>query len=280
MGKTARNVAIGLALLLQALCPLGAQRYTAMLERGSEHYIIDDKVNVREKPSLSGGKIDQLNAGKKVTVLKMADEWLNPEQDLYAPWYKIAYDGKEGYVCGLYLTHKEVLADFDDDGKEELLGCVTVSEYQFCLASGAMESFRNWDVGHVIIKDGAIERIVLSREPKKALSKGSSYAAGVLDLYSGRIPFIVVKQGFGDGGGSWTTEDYYYRVGHGWEKAFTLNNMDYECDFTKREELSSSDKIYVRSVTRKWDSASEEYVVEKTETRVYVWDGKTIRKWK
>ena len=248
-----------------------------MLEPGSEHYIIDDKVNVREEPSLSGGKIDRLNAGKKITILEMEDEWLNPERDLYAPWYKIGYDGKSGYVCGLYITHKESIADFDDDGKEELLGCVTVSDHRFSPVSGAMESFKNWDVGHVIIKNGAVERIVLSKEPKKDLSKGSSYRAGVLDLYSGRIPFIVVKQGFGDGGGAWTTEDYYYRVGPGWGKAFTLESMDYECDFTKREELSSAEKICIRSVTKNWDSASGEYETSKTETRVYSWDGKTIR---
>ena len=41
------------------------------------HYVIDDRVNVRDEPNLSGSKLFQLNAGDKVTIIDFCLLFIN-----------------------------------------------------------------------------------------------------------------------------------------------------------------------------------------------------------
>ena len=90
-------------------------------ERDNVHYIIDDRVNVRSAPNLSGEKLFQLNAGDEVTITEFNQNWDRLfAEGYYAPWYKISCKKGEGYICGRYVSCKETIGDLDNDGKNEI----------------------------------------------------------------------------------------------------------------------------------------------------------------
>ena len=111
-----------------------AQRYVAIdYHKDSDHYVIDNRVNVRSAPNISGEKLFQLNAGDKVRILEWNEdgEWLWAE-GYYAPWYKISCAKGTGYICGRYVSCKEAVGDLDNDGEDEVFACLCVSESWEC----------------------------------------------------------------------------------------------------------------------------------------------------
>ena len=64
-------------LFLTSTIGLFAQKYIAIItddDDNSVHYVIDNKVNVRAEPSLSGEKLFQLNLGDAVEVIGCREE--------------------------------------------------------------------------------------------------------------------------------------------------------------------------------------------------------------
>lgn len=80
-------------------------------------------LNVRETPDVNGKKVTALNRG---TVVQFIEAWNNGEyvqvdttSSIYAPWLKIRYQGKTGYVFGAYLSGTFNLA-YEDDMMEDI----------------------------------------------------------------------------------------------------------------------------------------------------------------
>ena len=111
-------------LFLASTIGLCAQKYIAIItddDDNSVHYVIDNKVNVRAEPSLSGEKLFQLNLGDAVEIIGCREEWgWILEGGYYAPWYRIVCEKGRGYICGRYISCKEAVGDIDNDGEDEI----------------------------------------------------------------------------------------------------------------------------------------------------------------
>ena len=183
----AKNIIIYILAALALAQTAFTEEYLVKLPQNSEHYVIDDNVNVRAEPSLNGNKLFKLNTGDKVVILSksLADynyyrmeaaEWEKAKTEaerepflltegLWAPWYKIRCDKGEGYICGRYLSCKELELDTDCDGKTEVLACLSTSKKKGTLKFNENfygdsyffpyweEGLNNEDVNHILIKD-------------------------------------------------------------------------------------------------------------------------------
>ncbi len=76
-------------------------------EKYGKHYHSGTQtVNVRKEPSADHEKLGSLTAGQKVTVTGQAD----------TGWYRIDYNGMEGYVSDKYLSDQKVSAPAKSTG--------------------------------------------------------------------------------------------------------------------------------------------------------------------
>ena len=92
------------------------ENYIFHKEVGSTAKIFVDKTNIRDLPGLTGNVVDALPQGTSVKIIQETNI-INKIQERSAQWYKIQYNGKEGYVWGANLSVANKLVD----GKEFLL---------------------------------------------------------------------------------------------------------------------------------------------------------------
>ncbi|MBN2738596.1 MAG: SH3 domain-containing protein [Spirochaetales bacterium] len=79
---------LAIALLLQGGLSF-SQTYCAVIwPEKAQHYVIDNRVNVRSGPGLSHKVIGQLNAGDRVIIINNTEKWIE-EEGCLSPWYKI-----------------------------------------------------------------------------------------------------------------------------------------------------------------------------------------------
>ncbi|MDV3925805.1 SH3 domain-containing protein [Elizabethkingia anophelis] len=93
------------------------ENYIFHKEVGSTAKIFVDKTNIRDLPGLTGNIVDALPQGTSVKIIQETNI-INKIQERSAQWYKIQYNGKEGYVWGANLSVANKLVD----GKEFLFG--------------------------------------------------------------------------------------------------------------------------------------------------------------
>ena len=67
-------------------------------------------VNVRDLPEQSGGKLGSLSTNQEVTVLGKCNE---------TGWYRISYNGGEGFVSNSYLSTDKVAVKSQSTGKSQ-----------------------------------------------------------------------------------------------------------------------------------------------------------------
>ena len=144
------NKPICCLLFIMSSLGLYAQKYIAVDYANSwDHYVIDNKVNVRSTPSLSGEKLFQLNAGDAVRIIKWNKDWeWLLEEGYYAPWYKISCAQGTGYICGRYISCKEAVGDLDNDGEDEIFACLCITERKGGAVSDVHPSFYNVNKNH------------------------------------------------------------------------------------------------------------------------------------
>lgn len=92
----------------------GGPAYAVAAEVMGMGVVTGDSVNVRSEASKDGSKLGSMSKGDKVTVIGEEDGW-----------YKIQFDGKEGYVSADYVDfEKSEAASVDEEkeaeGKEEI----------------------------------------------------------------------------------------------------------------------------------------------------------------
>ncbi|CAI9685469.1 SH3 domain-containing protein [Elizabethkingia anophelis] len=93
------------------------ENYIFHKEVGSTAKIFVDNTNIRDLPGLTGNVVDALPQGTSVKIIQETNI-INKIQERSAQWYKIQYNGKEGYVWGANLSVANKLVD----GKEFLFG--------------------------------------------------------------------------------------------------------------------------------------------------------------
>ena len=119
-------------ILLVTLFAYQQNNNVFILKNYSTHYIFENKVNIRTAPNLNSDIIIQVQIGDLVKIIERSEI----RQELYglmAYWYKIKYTDKIGYLWGGFISTIEIKADFDNNGKDEILisRCTTNGEYNY-----------------------------------------------------------------------------------------------------------------------------------------------------
>lgn len=109
--------------------PSDKYKTALLLKENSDHFIFENKVNIRSNSSIKSDIIGQAVVGDKVIIL----EKTNIKEEIYniiAYWYKIDCNKKTGYIWGGLISTMEEQADFDQDGEKEILmsRCTSNSE--------------------------------------------------------------------------------------------------------------------------------------------------------
>lgn len=266
--------------------PFFAQKYVAIdsdyrdmkYGRHGWHYVIENRVNVRDESGINGNILFQLNAGDKVQIKGYDwDEELYYAGDYYAHWIKISCSRGDGYICGRYVSCKEVEGDFDGDGVEEVFACLNLSNSEKCPIHEYRMSFDNVDKEHVLIKNGTVRHIDFESIYGGPIKKDAKYFCVCANELNPKVNFICVRIGFGDGGGLWNTDKYFYFDKNGVLKYFTsLSESHYEMDSDHIEKFIFEDNKVIKKIEHtKWENCKElptEYSEE-----VFTWDGENFR---
>lgn len=198
-------------LCLIAMAVAGADafaQYTSILETGSKHYIVDNNVNLRSGPGKEFAVVGKLSAGAEVVVVEASDIWLDID-GVESPWYKVIADGQTGYVCGRYVSHKELAISLD--GKTEIFACVNFCAKKNTPLDEYLVSFGNYDAEAVLICDGSVRAVYLSARPEKELNATTVYKW--LRKKDGAI-YLTAVRGFWDGDSGWSKTRYYRYAPH------------------------------------------------------------------
>lgn len=87
------------------------------IESGKYH-ILDYPVNIRNKPSLNGEVIGQLQLHDEIEIIENMGNPLFIDGVLQN-WYKIKYNKKESFIWGGYIAIKTFIFDIDKNGVED-----------------------------------------------------------------------------------------------------------------------------------------------------------------
>ncbi len=174
-----------------------------LLKENSEHYIFEKRVNIRSKPSIKSDVIGLAVIGDQVIIL----EKTNIKEEIYditAYWYKIKCNDKTGYIWGGLISTMEEQADFDQDGKKELLmsRCTSNSE---TYTDGYMAKYSH---NFRLYKD---KKIIDEKLFNAKIIESSNIH--VLDSFSfsPKVTFVEFRFAFGDDGVfSENVELFYY----------------------------------------------------------------------
>jgi N-acetylmuramoyl-L-alanine amidase len=99
-----------------------------------EAYVNEDNVHVRRGASTSYEIIDKLMKSKNVTII---DDYTNTDNE---SWYKISYDGKEGWMFGTFLTKKE--AETKPSEPVQVSGEMVVNTSNTPVRTGATSAYK------------------------------------------------------------------------------------------------------------------------------------------
>ncbi len=308
----AKNIIICILAVLALAQTAFTEDYLVKLPQNSEHYVIDDNVNVRAEPSLSGKKLFKLNTGDKVVILSksLADydyyrmeaaEWEKAKAEaecepflltegLWAPWYKIKSDKGEGYISGRYVSCRELELDFDCDGKTEVLACLTTSKIKGMLQFRGEwwnvypyheyweKGCANRDINHVLIKD---KKAVPVEFPDCKSLKQDCIEYYELDDSKRFTPPVCVlmitsisgKYDFGK-----QTVEYYYFNQNKFLPIFSFDIHEEGTAFSAVE-CKENSIIYELTVQLPYYIGDKEYYqTEEDSETYYTWDGKTFSK--
>jgi len=302
----------GILIFLIMATGLNAQDYLVKLPFNDEQIVIDDNVNVRSAPGMSGTKLFKLDTGDKVKILSKSlrdyDYWKYPDkvefdekkaeadsenfdlvEGIYSPWYEIECSKGKGYITGRYVSCKNISADFDGDGKTEILACLTINNTKGALQfdSGLYKlhplhdcwelSLYNKDINHILIDSNNTAKKV-SFEGSIALSKSGETKYSIKKLFSPVKNLVVLEidQGYRSYGDGEISDDYYYYDGNDFKHIFSNDTFDTNSHIVSVKDNYIRDEytIYICSFDR--ETENERYLIwDHTET-IYRWNGKNF----
>lgn len=248
----------------------------------STNYIFEERVNVRSAPDLKSKKVGLALIGEEVKVIEKLDK----TEELYglkAPWYRVKWKGKECYIWGGLISNFAVKADFDRDGRDEIL---------MSRATGAADypnSFFNLHVHNLrLCRPG---KLINNRPFDKAVMKCSELQLVENRGFTPELKLLQFYCGIGDGPGFYHNRDLYYYV----EERFELlvkskqeghfDDRDFENIIYPIDEGGKENTIRVeKRITKKeivWSGQDYNHLKEDFEldnhlewAKEYHWDGK------
>jgi hypothetical protein len=190
-----------------------------LLKENSEHYIFEKKVNIRTKPSVKSKVLALAVFGDPIIIL----ERTKIKQEIYdikAYWYQIEWKGKIGYIWGGLVSTMQETADFNKDGKNEILLSRCVSDKEV-YADDYMSKFSH---NLRLFKDGKMIDQKLFNN--KILTSSSIQ---ILESYgfSPEVTFVEFLFNFGDDAFFTQNGSLYYYKG---EKFY------YICSYSKQQD--------------------------------------------
>ncbi len=308
-----KNILLAAVLFLSIPCVF-TEAYLVKLPQNSEHYVIDDNVNVRAEPNLNGKKLFKLNTGDKVVILSKSladydfskgyDGWEKAEAEaeseqflltegLWAPWYRIRCDKGEGYICGRYLSCKELELDTDCDGKTEVLVCLSTAKKKGTLKFNENfygdsyffpyweEGLKNEDVNHILIKDK--KAIPIDFSDGKAFKDGTACFA-LLDTSSFSPPLcvLIIESAVRTYGGGEDEKDCFYFAGNKFVHLFSNHSVGWDggnTDFyeisTDKNQIIVEHEHYVPYLPFPDSEYERSQIIEHSQT-FYTWNGKSF----
>jgi hypothetical protein len=84
------------------------------------YYVMDNNVNIREKPNTTSKVIQQLFIGD-IIVIKKCDGNPTIIGDIEGYWCEISYNNINGYVFNYYIANTGLVLDFDENGKNDYI---------------------------------------------------------------------------------------------------------------------------------------------------------------
>jgi hypothetical protein len=239
-----------------------------LLKPGSTHYVFEELVNIRSKPSTDAAIVSRAPIGTPVTVTEDTEIW----QEIYgfsARWYKVTTRGVEGYLWGGLLSSRDAAADVDGDGRQELV-LDRVMEPNF-------DDWRSPPKHEVkLCRDGTTLTKDLIGD---SLEDRGFWTMEVLSDpgFTPTVALVVFSQGFADGGAF----DIWYscfRITRDWrlEKVLTFatsGDLGYSLEekLLLPRDLKVMNMLVVEASVRK--QVGERTVTAVTKRRRFVWDG-------
>jgi len=247
-----------------------------LLEEGSDHYIFEKKVNIRSKPSIKSDIIGGAVIGEPITIIMKTDK----KEEIYnmkAYWYHIKWNNKTGYIWGGLISSMEVEADFNNDGKKELLLSLCKTKHEI-YAGEYMASYTHQlklcRKGE-LIKDNPFNMKVLDSSSIKLIESSG---------LTPDIPLIDFTYSFGDGPGYTTTTEIFYFKNNIFELAFEYSSggsflseiIESKVQYPKDHGIKNTIIIEIHKTL--YDEETEEKIDEFIENTIkYKWDGKSFK---
>lgn len=169
-----------------------------------------------------------------------------------------------------------MIGDFDCDKQDEIFACLCVGNYKGTPISEYMSSFSNVNENHVLIKDRKVIPIDLEKLYGEPISKDAKYLIVESKNLQPKVNFLVVRTGFGDGGGCWFKEKYFYFDIEGKLKYFSsLSCSGYEMESSTDEafEFKGNKVKHIHNYIE-WKDC--EPLPAEIEITNYSWDGKNF----
>jgi hypothetical protein len=188
-------------------------------EEGETVLLYGDKVNVRDKASVTGKVVDQLPIGSEVRIISRVEENLLIQNGYKEEWYQVEYTGSggktgKGYIWGGLISKTAYIGDIMGTGKKitVLVGVTGIKNYTLTIKvrllqdgkiiaeSAEMPAFINplFDtevLGHTV-KIGIIDEAVFAPSAKP-IAIGFDYGAcdcpygEIIVLYDGKKLYYV-----------------------------------------------------------------------------------------
>lgn len=247
------------------------------LKVASKHYIFEERAPLFSEPSVDSASCGTALIGQQVEIIKRVDK-IEVFNKVKAYWYRVKIDKSICYIWGGMLSTLAIKADFDRDGRDELLLSRTMGE-------GDLDNmWISYDHNPRLCRVGEL----ITTTP---FSEELPYSTG-FDLFADKgfepeVPLLEVYRFMADGGGSVYWSDLYY-----WsEGAFQLitttkdtTSLSYQDRvsyiFPSNKKKGKSNTLRLERRFSKYDSSISFYMLRnifESWNKEYLWDGKSFK---
>jgi hypothetical protein len=248
-----------------------------LLDLGSTHYVFEEAVNIRQEPDENSERTGKAELGDKVFILDNSSSY----EELYgiiANWYRVQVGSLEGWMWGGLISTSEAVADFDGDGSQELLLCLSYSKFNnhndpnFYGMAGYTYRHR-----YKFVDDGR----VVSEKPFKQtpLVFNRHIECLVDDGFDPRVPVVWLLEIDGSEAFMPASGEFWYYTGKLFEKISGYTDV-FESDYSKTHRLlfpsenNQQNLLILQTVIDQHNSASGGDPTTDLMEASWQWDGK------
>jgi hypothetical protein len=249
------------------------------VQDNSIHYVFDEKANMRERPDIESKVVKQAVIGERILNRTMEESEID---NVIACWYEVDCESITGFMWGGFFSSEEIVADFNNDGKDEILmsrlrsiGQSELGDYKvFCL-----QEFVLCQKGKLLSKKPFIDKSI---KPTSTPDGFTVYD----DLgFKPNVVLLGLSYGIGDAGGYGSTTRLYYLKGnvfqfiYGYEEGGYSDDIETETENVEIQYPVDSKIPNTMIITKRKNSIvnGKEISNEITETTKLVWDDKAFK---